>query len=81
MDVDIRKAIYANCSGNSEEELQDTIADAIQSGEDKTLPGLGVLFEVMWNEADENDRQSILDNLASGMPEQENNRDEIINEG
>lgn len=81
MDVDIRKAIYANCSGNSEEELENTITDAIQSGEDKTLPGLGVLFEVMWHEANDNDKQMILENLAAGMPEQENNRDEIIKEG
>lgn len=81
MDVDIRKAIYANCSGNSEEQLKDTITDAIQSGEDKTLPGLGVLFEVMWNEADKNDRQTVLGNLAQGMPEQANNQDEIIRQG
>lgn len=48
MDLNLRHAVIANVSGNSQEELEHTIVDAIQSGEEKMLPGLGVLFEVIW---------------------------------
>ncbi|RKD23815.1 small acid-soluble spore protein SspI [Ammoniphilus oxalaticus] len=47
--VDLRRAVLANVSDSSLGELRETIIDAITSGEDKTLPGLGVLFEVLWN--------------------------------
>lgn len=52
MDIDIRKAVLANVSGNNKDELESTIVDAIQSGEEKMSPGLGVLFEVIWKESD-----------------------------
>lgn len=70
MDINIRKAVIANCAGNEPEQLQDTIVDAIQGGEEKTLPGLGVFFELCWNESDENDRQTMLSNIEKGLPEQ-----------
>ena len=34
-----------------QDQLKDTIVDAIQNGEEKMLPGLGVLFEVIWKNA------------------------------
>jgi len=70
VDIDIRKAVIANCAGNSKEQLQDTIVDAIQGGEEKTLPGLGVFFELCWNEADQNSRQTMLSNIEQALPEQ-----------
>ncbi|PGD88409.1 small acid-soluble spore protein SspI, partial [Bacillus toyonensis] len=48
MSFNLRGAVLANVSGNSQDQLQETIVDAIQSGEEKMLPGLGVLFEVIW---------------------------------
>ncbi|MBE3555452.1 MAG: small acid-soluble spore protein SspI, partial [Thermicanus sp.] len=47
-DLDLRQAIIAKLSGATQESLRETIADAIQSKEEKTLPGLGVLFEILW---------------------------------
>ncbi|HEU5141294.1 MAG TPA: small acid-soluble spore protein SspI [Bacillales bacterium] len=70
MDIDIRKAVIANCSGNNQDQLQDTISDAIQGGEEKTLPGLGVFFELCWNEANESDKEAMLANIEKGIPEQ-----------
>ncbi|HET7656791.1 MAG TPA: small acid-soluble spore protein SspI [Bacillales bacterium] len=70
MDIDIRKAVIANCAGNSPEQIEATIVDAIQGGEEKTLPGLGVFFELCWNAADENERQAILSNIEKELPEQ-----------
>lgn len=35
MDLNLRNAIISNVSGNSQEELEATIMDAIKSGEEK----------------------------------------------
>ncbi|WP_066194601.1 MULTISPECIES: small acid-soluble spore protein SspI [Gracilibacillus] len=63
MDLNLRKAIMSNVSGNSADELEATIVDAIQSGEEKMLPGLGVLFELYWNEVDQADKTEVLETL------------------
>lgn len=53
MDLNLRKAIMHNVANNSKEQLENTIEDAIQRGEEKYLPGLGVLFEAIWTHANE----------------------------
>lgn len=67
MNFDLRNAIIHNVSGNSQSELRDTIVDAIQNGEEKMLPGLGVLFEVIWQNSSEDDRLEMLQTLESGL--------------
>lgn len=41
MDLNLRKAVIHNVSGNDQAQLKETIVDAIQRGEEKMLPGLG----------------------------------------
>jgi small acid-soluble spore protein I (minor) len=67
LNLNLRHAIISNVSGNSQDQLQDTIVDAIQSGEEKMLPGLGVLFEVIWKNANEQDKQEMLVTLEQGL--------------
>ncbi|MBK5489820.1 small acid-soluble spore protein SspI [Bacillus mycoides] len=67
MSFNLRGAVLANVSGNSQDQLQETIVDAIQSGEEKMLPGLGVLFEVIWKNADENEKHEMLGTLEQGL--------------
>ncbi|WP_408007149.1 small acid-soluble spore protein SspI [Pseudalkalibacillus sp. A8] len=67
MDLNLRKAVLANVSGNSHEELESTIVEAINSGEEKMLPGLGVLFEIIWQNSDESEKTEILEILAEGL--------------
>ncbi|MPV61521.1 small acid-soluble spore protein SspI, partial [Burkholderia sp. BE24] len=43
------------------------IVDAIQSGEEKMLPGLGVLFEVIWQHASESEKNEMLKTLEGGL--------------
>ncbi|KSU63929.1 small, acid-soluble spore protein I [[Bacillus] enclensis] len=70
MNLNLRKAIIHNVSGNSQEELKDTIVDAIQGGEEKTLPGLGVLLEVFWQNADSQEQQMLLETLEESLQQQ-----------
>ena len=67
MNLNLRNAIMQNVSGNTQAELKDTIVDAIQNGEEKMLPGLGVLFEVIWNHSSEQDKQEMLQTLETGL--------------
>ncbi|MBR7554237.1 small acid-soluble spore protein SspI [Allobacillus sp. GCM10007491] len=69
MDLNLRKAIKNNIAGNNEEQLEATIVDAVESGEEKMLPGLGVLFEMLWQGSNEKDKKYVLDIL-----EQETNQ-------
>ncbi|WP_423407609.1 small acid-soluble spore protein SspI [Heyndrickxia sp. MSNUG] len=67
MNLNLRNAVISNVSGNTQDELKDTIVDAIEAGEEKMLPGLGVLFEVIWQNASEEEKQEMLDALESGL--------------
>jgi small acid-soluble spore protein I (minor) len=67
MDLNLRKAIMANITGNDKEQLESTIVDAIQNGEEKMLPGLGFLFELIWKNSDEQLKETMLTNLEQGV--------------
>lgn len=69
MNLNLRQAILSNVSGHNAEQLQATIDDALQQGEEKMLPGLGVFFEMLWKESDEQDKQEILDTLEQSLKE------------
>ncbi|PYZ93706.1 small acid-soluble spore protein SspI [Salipaludibacillus keqinensis] len=63
----LRGAILQNVSGSSQDDVEATIVDAIQSGEEKMLPGLGVLMEIFWNEANEDEKQSLTERISRGL--------------
>lgn len=67
MDLNLRNAIIHNVSGNTQAQLEDTIVDAIQNGEEKMLPGLGVLFEVIWKNSSDQDKKDMLQVLENGL--------------
>jgi len=67
MDLNIRQAILHNIQQNTEDQLEATIEDAIQDGQEKLLPGLGFLFELIWNESDEADRLDMITALKKGI--------------
>lgn len=67
MNIDIRQAIVHNVKNNTKEQLEATIVDAIQDGAEKLLPGLGVLFEIIWKQASEQERLEMIEALESGI--------------
>lgn len=67
MDLNLRKAILSNISENDASQLEATIVDAIQNGEEKMLPGLGYLFELIWKASDEQEKKEMVDNLEQGV--------------
>lgn len=63
--MDIRLAINHNIKGQNENGFRDIIEDAISSGEEKILPGLGVFFETFWKKSDANLQKQILGILVA----------------
>jgi small acid-soluble spore protein I (minor) len=67
MNLNLREAIMSNVANNSKEQLENTIVDAIQRGEEKMLPGLGVLFEAIWNHSTEQQKEMMLSTLEQAV--------------
>lgn len=67
MDLNLRKAILSNIAANDQEQLEATIVDAVQKGEEKMLPGLGVLFELIWKQSGDQEKQEMIDALEQGV--------------
>ncbi|MFD2705251.1 small acid-soluble spore protein SspI [Salibacterium lacus] len=67
MSFNLRAAVLENVSGNNEEQVEATIQDAVESGEEKMLPGLGVLFEVFWKHASDNEKDQVIRDIADGL--------------
>ncbi len=57
----------ANIKGSTEQDVEATIVDALQKGEEKMLPGLGVLFEVYWNQANEEQKSEMCQQISDGL--------------
>ncbi|WP_062047831.1 small acid-soluble spore protein SspI [Bacillus sp. JCM 19034] len=67
MGFNLRNAILSNIKGSSEQEVEATIADAISRGEEKMLPGLGVMFEVYWQHANEEQKEHLCEEISKGL--------------
>ncbi|SDC25837.1 small acid-soluble spore protein SspI [Shouchella lonarensis] len=67
MSFNLRSAIMANIQGSSQDEVEATVVDAIEKGEEKMLPGLGVLFEVYWEHADKAKKDALCADISKGL--------------
>lgn len=63
----LRSAIMNNIQGSTEQDIEATIVDAIARGEEKMLPGLGVLFEVYWQQANETQKGELCQKISEGL--------------
>ena len=64
MNFDLRKAVIANLDDSNYDEIRETIIDAIESGEEKTLPGLGVMFEILWNGSNDSEKETMVSRIT-----------------
>ena len=65
--IDVRKYIIHNFIDDSLEDIEKSITTSIESKEEDPLIGLGVLFEIMWKNSDNDLRKSILSNIKKGL--------------
>ena len=67
MDIDIRKSIINNFKDSNIDEIKQAIIDSIEDKEEITLPGMGVFFEILWNNSDDIKKDYILQTLKKGL--------------
>ena len=60
MNIDIRKHILNNFKEAGDNDIKSSIIDSIKDGDEVTLPGLGVFFELLWMESSEEDKNTII---------------------
>ena len=65
--IDIRQYIKNNFKDDNIEDKKSSIEDSISSKEDDPLIGLGVLFEILWNNSTKEQQTIILNNIKKGM--------------
>ena len=60
MNTDIRSHIINNFKGDDIEILKDAIEESIKENDEITLPGMGVFFEIVWQDSSEELKNEIL---------------------
>lgn len=67
MDFNIRKAILQNLNNATYDDVRSTIDDAIARNDEVVLPGLGVLFELLYQSSSQDDKQRMIDQLVKQL--------------
>ena len=65
--IDIRKYIIENFKDDNEEKIKDSIETTIKFKDEDALIGLGVLFELLWNSLNEEEKQQSLSKLRKSI--------------
>jgi small acid-soluble spore protein I (minor) len=68
MILSLRQAIYKKMGDKSTEELFATVDEAIDNDE-RALPGLGVLFEVLWKHSDAEQKHKFINAIKEHLPQ------------
>ena len=67
MNIDIRESIINNFKDSDLEDIKSSIESSIEDKDEITLPGLGVFFEILWNNSNEEYKKKILNTLKKGL--------------
>ena len=65
--VDIRKYIIQNFKNTDINGIRESIESSVQEKDEVTLPGLGVFFEILWQNCDEELRNKTLEILKNNF--------------
>lgn len=64
--IDLRQAIVNRVQENSKEELKEVITDSVDNDE-RALPGLGVLFEMIWKQSGSTEQAQMVNSLYQSL--------------
>lgn len=73
--MSIRQYIINNFKGDDYDSLQKAINESIESKDEVTLPGMGVFFEIVWNGADQELKNKMLEIIKKRVSEGEKEMD------
>ena len=69
MNIDIREYIINNFKEDNKEDIKKAIETSIASREEDPLLGMGVLFELAWNNSEDEIKNIIVSNIYKGINE------------
>lgn len=67
MNLNLRKAVIENLSTQNSESIKEIIDDAITSKSENTLPGLGIMFEVYWNNINQTEKNDVVNIITQNL--------------
>ena len=65
--INVREYIINNFKNDSVDDIRESIDSSINSHDEDPLIGLGVLFEIMWINSNEDEKLFILNNIKKGL--------------
>ena len=65
MNLDIRTHIKKNFKNSSVDDIKKSIEESIKEQDEITLPGLGVLFEILWQNS--TNHNEMLNSIKKGL--------------
>lgn len=67
MNINIRNSIKNNFKDLDKTEIKKSIEESLKEKDEITLPGLGVFFEILWLNSNEEKKEYILNILKENM--------------
>jgi len=64
-DIKIRDYIINNFQNDNEETIKNAINESIKEQDEVTLPGMGVFFEIVWQDSNDEEKEKILEKLKN----------------
>ena len=71
--IDIRNYIIENFKNDNTEKIRDSIETTIKSRDEDALIGLGVLFELLWNNLNKEEQDKALKYINTNIKDLANN--------
>lgn len=65
--IDIRNYIIENFKDDNIEKIRDSIETTIKERDEDALIGLGVLFELLWNNLSNEEKEKSLENIRNSI--------------
>ena len=62
-DIKIRDYIINNFKDDEISTIRNAINESIEEGDEVTLPGMGVFFEIIWQDSNNEEKEKILNTL------------------
>ena len=72
-DIKIRDYIINNFKDDDVETIKNAIEESIEENDEVTLPGMGVFFEIIWQDANDNEKDKMLNILKKRFQKKKSN--------
>lgn len=63
----MRSAVIQNLKEMTQQELDDMVKESVDNSEEKILPGLGVVFELIWKNSDSSEQEKMIASLKNEL--------------